>query len=75
MKPPKGQLGNQGTGNQGMGQKGDSREGDLLKTDKATMPRDHPLQAQSTIGVDVGNSVNPERLNFIEPDKYPRGLA
>jgi len=75
MKPPKGQLGRQGTGNQGMGQKGNSREGDLLKTNKRTMVKDSGLQAQSQIGVEVGNTRNPERLNFIEPNKYPRGLA
>ncbi len=75
MKPPKGQLGKQGTGNQGMGQKGNSLAGDLLKTNKETMPKADDLQAQSQVGVVVGDKGFSGEIRFDTPARYPHGLA
>lgn len=56
-------------------QPGNSLVGDRLKTTKRDMPKDAPIQAQSSVGVDVGRTGNRERMRPNQRSYYPKGLA
>lgn len=71
----RGRHGSHGEGNQGTAQVGNSLAGDLLKTTKASMPQDAPIQAQSKAGVTLNAAGTPERMELSQPPYYPKGLA